>query len=64
MAEELAPDLPPAVVVVLVGAWARLYGLVGFNDEIARRLVVSPGGSLHGGESAGWRGLEAVPFLR
>ncbi|MGW0826823.1 TetR/AcrR family transcriptional regulator [Streptomyces sp. NPDC002845] len=31
MAEDLAPDLPPAVVVVLVQAWAQLYGLVNFE---------------------------------
>ncbi|EKX66199.1 TetR/AcrR family transcriptional regulator [Streptomyces ipomoeae] len=31
MAEELAPDLPPEVVVVLVGVWAQLFGLVNFE---------------------------------
>ncbi|MFF3906687.1 TetR/AcrR family transcriptional regulator [Streptomyces sp. NPDC001848] len=31
MADELAPDLPPEVVVALVAAWAQLYGLVGFE---------------------------------
>ncbi|GAB2965057.1 TetR/AcrR family transcriptional regulator [Streptomyces heilongjiangensis] len=31
MAEDLAPDLPPAVVVVLIGAWAQLFGLVNFE---------------------------------
>lgn len=28
---DLAPDLPPAVTVALVAAWAQLYGLVGFE---------------------------------
>ena len=27
----LAPDLPPAVVMALVAAWAQLYGLIGFE---------------------------------
>ncbi|WP_159765806.1 TetR/AcrR family transcriptional regulator [Streptomyces sp. HM190] len=31
MAEDLAPDLPPAVVVVLIGVWAQLFGLVNFE---------------------------------
>ncbi|MFF2652600.1 TetR/AcrR family transcriptional regulator [Streptomyces sp. NPDC058045] len=31
MAEELAPDLPPAVVFALVTAWAQLFGLIGFE---------------------------------
>ncbi|MFD3375336.1 MULTISPECIES: TetR/AcrR family transcriptional regulator [unclassified Streptomyces] len=31
LAEDLAPDLPPAVVTALVAAWAQLYGLVGFE---------------------------------
>ncbi|UUU20023.1 TetR/AcrR family transcriptional regulator [Streptomyces sp. DSM 40750] len=31
MAEEFAPDLPPEVVAVLVGAWAQLFGLVSFE---------------------------------
>jgi AcrR family transcriptional regulator len=31
MAEDLAPDLPPEVMVVLVGAWAQLYGLINFE---------------------------------
>ncbi|MCL6734846.1 TetR/AcrR family transcriptional regulator [Streptomyces neyagawaensis] len=31
MAEDLAPDLPPEVVVVLIGAWAQLFGLVNFE---------------------------------
>ena len=31
MAEDLAPDLPPEVAVVLVGAWAQLFGLVNFE---------------------------------
>ncbi|MFD7437926.1 TetR/AcrR family transcriptional regulator [Streptomyces sp. NPDC059861] len=31
MAADLAPDLPPEVVVTLVAAWAQLYGLVGFE---------------------------------
>lgn len=31
MADDLAPDLPPAVVAALVAAWAQLYGLVGFE---------------------------------
>ncbi|MFC7846569.1 TetR/AcrR family transcriptional regulator [Streptomyces sp. NPDC057382] len=31
MAADLAPDLPPEVVTVLVAAWAQLYGLVGFE---------------------------------
>jgi AcrR family transcriptional regulator len=31
MAADLAPDLPPEVVVALVAAWAQLYGLVGFE---------------------------------
>lgn len=28
---DLAPDLPPEVVVALVAAWAELYGLIGFE---------------------------------
>ncbi|WP_338693636.1 TetR/AcrR family transcriptional regulator [Streptomyces sp. Q6] len=31
IAADLAPDLPPAVVIALVAAWAQLYGLVGFE---------------------------------
>ncbi|MFE0450681.1 TetR/AcrR family transcriptional regulator [Streptomyces sp. NPDC058914] len=31
MAADLAPDLPPETVAVLVAAWAQLYGLVGFE---------------------------------
>ncbi|WP_369193963.1 TetR/AcrR family transcriptional regulator [Streptomyces djakartensis] len=31
MAADLAPDLPPGVVTLLVAAWAQLYGLVGFE---------------------------------
>ncbi|MGW3144639.1 TetR/AcrR family transcriptional regulator [Streptomyces sp. NPDC001177] len=31
MAADLAPDLPPEVIVALVAAWAQLYGLVGFE---------------------------------
>ncbi|MEV8552210.1 TetR/AcrR family transcriptional regulator [Streptomyces glaucescens] len=31
LAADVAPDLPPEVVVVLVAAWAELYGLVGFE---------------------------------
>ncbi|MGA5500075.1 TetR/AcrR family transcriptional regulator [Streptomyces umbrinus] len=31
LADDLAPDLPPAVVTALVAAWAQLYGLVGFE---------------------------------
>ncbi|WP_406728799.1 TetR/AcrR family transcriptional regulator [Streptomyces sp. GD-15H] len=31
MAAELAPDLPPEVVVATVAAWAELYGLIGFE---------------------------------
>jgi AcrR family transcriptional regulator len=31
MARDLAPDLPPEVVVVLIGAWAQLFGLVNFE---------------------------------
>jgi AcrR family transcriptional regulator len=31
LAQELAPDLPPAVITALVAAWAQLYGLVGFE---------------------------------
>lgn len=31
MAAELAPDLPPEVVTVMVASWAQLYGLVGFE---------------------------------
>ncbi|MEU6065395.1 TetR/AcrR family transcriptional regulator [Streptomyces sp. NPDC047082] len=31
MATDLAPDLPPEVIVALVAAWAQLYGLVGFE---------------------------------
>ncbi|TXS46403.1 TetR/AcrR family transcriptional regulator [Streptomyces sp. uw30] len=31
MAADLAPDLPPATVVALAGAWAQLFGLVGFE---------------------------------
>lgn len=31
MAADLAPDLPPATAVALVGAWAQLFGLVGFE---------------------------------
>ncbi|MEU0788387.1 TetR-like C-terminal domain-containing protein, partial [Streptomyces sp. NPDC006173] len=28
---DLAPDLPPDVIVPLVAAWAQLYGLIGFE---------------------------------
>lgn len=31
MAADLAPDLPPEVIVPLVAAWAQLYGLIGFE---------------------------------
>ncbi|MET8451221.1 TetR/AcrR family transcriptional regulator [Streptomyces sp. NPDC005209] len=31
MAADLAPDLPPEVVVALAAAWSQLYGLVGFE---------------------------------
>ncbi|GKQ39360.1 TetR/AcrR family transcriptional regulator [Streptomyces sp. A012304] len=31
IAADLAPDLPPETVAVLVAAWAQLYGLVGFE---------------------------------
>lgn len=31
MAADLAPDLPPEVVVSLVAAWAQLFGLIGFE---------------------------------
>ncbi|MET9441865.1 TetR/AcrR family transcriptional regulator [Streptomyces sp. NPDC006610] len=31
MTADLAPDLPPEVVVTLVAAWAQLFGLVGFE---------------------------------
>ncbi|MGV9251906.1 TetR/AcrR family transcriptional regulator [Streptomyces sp. NPDC003697] len=31
MTADLAPDLPPGAVAVLVAAWAQLYGLVGFE---------------------------------
>ncbi|MFF0183449.1 TetR/AcrR family transcriptional regulator [Streptomyces sp. NPDC005244] len=31
MSAELAPDLPPDVIVPLVAAWAQLYGLIGFE---------------------------------
>ncbi len=31
MAADLAPDLPPEVVAVMVAAWAQLFGLVGFE---------------------------------
>jgi AcrR family transcriptional regulator len=31
MAADVAPDLPPETVAVLVAAWAQLYGLVGFE---------------------------------
>ncbi|MER6109905.1 TetR/AcrR family transcriptional regulator [Streptomyces hirsutus] len=31
MAADLAPDLPPEVVVAMVAAWAELFGLVGFE---------------------------------
>ena len=31
MADDLAPDLPPWAALALVGAWAQLYGLVGFE---------------------------------
>ncbi|MFE4699022.1 TetR/AcrR family transcriptional regulator [Streptomyces sp. NPDC056738] len=31
MAADLAPDLPPEVVVALVASWAQLYGLIGFE---------------------------------
>ena len=31
MAADIAPDLPPDVVVPLVAAWAQLYGLIGFE---------------------------------
>src|SRR5690606_41342504 len=31
MAADLAPDLPPAVAVAMVAAWAQLFGLVGFE---------------------------------
>ncbi|MEW2163666.1 TetR/AcrR family transcriptional regulator [Streptomyces sp. NPDC007084] len=31
MSADLAPDLPPEVIVPLVAAWAQLYGLIGFE---------------------------------
>jgi hypothetical protein len=31
MAADIAPDLPPEVVVALVASWAQLYGLIGFE---------------------------------
>ena len=31
IAEEFAPDLPPEVMTVLVGAWAQLFGLISFE---------------------------------
>ncbi|MFE7747992.1 TetR/AcrR family transcriptional regulator [Streptomyces sp. NPDC057428] len=31
MADELAPDLPPAVVTALIAAWAQLFGLISFE---------------------------------
>ncbi|MFE9774399.1 TetR/AcrR family transcriptional regulator [Streptomyces sp. NPDC005931] len=31
MAADLAPDLPPEAVAVMVAAWAQLFGLVGFE---------------------------------
>ncbi|MFJ8233653.1 TetR/AcrR family transcriptional regulator [Streptomyces sp. NPDC094448] len=31
LAADLAPDLPPAVVVALVAAWAQLFGLLSFE---------------------------------
>ncbi|MEV5611270.1 TetR/AcrR family transcriptional regulator [Streptomyces sp. NPDC052225] len=31
IAADIAPDLPPAVMVALVAAWAQLYGLIGFE---------------------------------
>ncbi|MEU6123021.1 TetR/AcrR family transcriptional regulator [Streptomyces sp. NPDC047123] len=31
LAADLAPDLPPAVIMALVAAWAQLFGLVGFE---------------------------------
>lgn len=31
IAEEFAPDLPPEVITVLVGAWAQLFGLISFE---------------------------------
>ncbi|MCX5137281.1 TetR/AcrR family transcriptional regulator [Streptomyces sp. NBC_00340] len=31
MSADLAPDLPPDVIVPLVAAWAQLYGLIGFE---------------------------------
>ncbi|WP_405809895.1 TetR/AcrR family transcriptional regulator [Streptomyces sp. NBC_00210] len=31
LTSEIAPDLPPAVVVALVGAWSQLFGLISFE---------------------------------
>ncbi|MFE6162735.1 TetR/AcrR family transcriptional regulator [Streptomyces sp. NPDC056486] len=31
IAADLAPDLPPAVIMAMVAAWAQLFGLVGFE---------------------------------
>ncbi|CAL9620174.1 hypothetical protein SUDANB132_05848 [Streptomyces sp. enrichment culture] len=31
MAADLAPDLPPEVVVAMVAVWAQLFGLIGFE---------------------------------
>ncbi|WP_328557097.1 TetR/AcrR family transcriptional regulator [Streptomyces sp. NBC_00358] len=31
MSADLAPDLPPEVIVALVASWAQLYGLIGFE---------------------------------
>jgi AcrR family transcriptional regulator len=31
LAAEIAPDLPPAVVVALVAAWSQLFGLISFE---------------------------------
>ncbi|MFJ8822616.1 TetR/AcrR family transcriptional regulator [Streptomyces sp. NPDC102467] len=31
MADDLAPDLPPEMAAAFVGAWAQLFGLVGFE---------------------------------
>ncbi|MGI5400658.1 TetR/AcrR family transcriptional regulator [Streptomyces sp. CA-135486] len=31
LTSQIAPDLPPAVVVALVGAWSQLFGLISFE---------------------------------
>ncbi len=55
MVADFAGDLPPAVAVALVSAWAELYGMVSFELFGQFRRVVEDRGRFFGMRLGGWR---------